>query len=190
MSDTMIIPFNKSYPVTRDHFNSLIWLFKASAPEKDDRRQLARSFKVEDGICYATDGHRLHVYNQNTTDELPAAQHIPDGVYKIVSATKSQIIISAKDDTFFPDHNCVLRYRPVKCFDGSAIYSSDARYGGGFSSFLRVVYQLGAYMIDYLTDAFIPDQQVWFEKSGPGELCALIIGNDRQIAMVMPLKEN
>jgi hypothetical protein len=179
----MIIEYWKALPIAANHFNSLLWLVKAAS--KDETRvNIYQTIHVEQGICYCTDGHRLHLYSQD--DEcLPADFTIADGNYLIKSVTKKNIVLVEKDpDDLFPDVNRLLNYVPNMTLKGESY--------GDFSSFTFDIFSKLKTLIniDYLRDAFMPDENVSFERpAGREDRSALLFGNETRLAMIMPLRQ-
>jgi hypothetical protein len=183
MNRTMIIEYWKFMPITANHFNSLLWLVKAAS--KDETRvNIYQTIHVEQGICYCTDGHRMHVYSQDE-DSLPADFHIPDGNYLIKSITKKNIVLVEKDpDDLYPDVNRLLDYVPDRTLNGK-IYCDFSLFTFDIFSKLNTLVN-----IDYLRDAYMPDESVSFERpAGMEGLAALLFGNETKLAMIMPLRQ-
>lgn len=182
MSKLIMIPKTNTYPVLIEHFESLLWLIKAVS--KDEVfTGMYKTIMVKDGICYATDGHRMHVYEQS--DNLSLDYYLQDGRYKIESVNKKQIIFSVReDDDDFPDVERVLSYRAHKGIHSFAADDSSNNY----SWFLYHVYRNATLFYEpYLKDAFMYGN-LDFERTGYNQTSGLVFGNGHQIAMVMPLK--
>ena len=183
MNRTMIIEYWKVMPVVANHFNSLLWLVKAAS--KDELRvNIYQTIHVEQGICYCTDGHRMHVYSQDE-ECLPADFYIVDGNHLIKSATKKNIVLVEKDlEDLFPDVNRILDYIPDRTLNG--------QFYGDFSSFTFDIFSKLKTLvnIDYLRDAYMPDENVSFERpAGREDRSALLFGNESRLAMIMPLRQ-
>ena len=124
------------------------------------------------------------MYSQD--DEcLPADFSIPDGNYLIKSVTKKNIILVEKDpDDLFPDVNRLLDYIPDRRLNGE-IYSDFSSFTFDIFSKLKTLIN-----IDYLRDAFMPDERVSFERpAGREDVAALLFGNEARLAMIMPLRQ-
>jgi hypothetical protein len=180
MNKTMIIEGWKTSPVTTTHLSNLLWLAKVASKD-DSKPNIYQTIHVEQGICYCTDGHRMHVYNQDG-EYLPADFFVADGNYLIRSATRKNIILVEKDtDVPYPDVNQLLNYTPDRTLTGM-LYSDFSLFTFDIFSKLKTLIS-----IDYLHDAYMPDERVSFERPAGGN--ALLFGNESRIAMVMPLRQ-
>ena len=185
MNSTIIITPNKMVPHLMEHFEALIWLCKATS-EDSKRPTISKTIMVKDGICYATDGHRLHVYRQ-CTDSLPNDVILADGRYLIAHAGSKQLIFSVRDDNSdFPDVWKILSYRPSNGIPPFVSISERTDY----SRFLYHVYRHTALFDEsMLRDAYRPGR-IEFERTGRDPLSGLVFGDEDQFALVMPLKES
>jgi hypothetical protein len=178
------------FPIIANHFDALVWLFKARS--NDPKRENLRHFHIENGIYFATDGMRMHVYTPEIPEELPKRPEFfpEDGNYEVVSCTKKQIVFrTAQEDFVYPDCWRVLSYRPtngIPTFNGSS-------YRDGLRDFGRFVYhvyrhQAREFNLNYLEDAFMKDCDIKFERHSNSDIGPLIMGNENRFAVVMPLK--
>lgn len=183
MPETIIIPNEKkAFPVLVRQYEGLMWLIRACAPKGDKRLYLEQTFLVQDAICFATDGHRMHVFCQED-DDLREDMLLRDGQYKIESATKKSLILTRKpdDSLAYPNPWVILKYRP---YNGIPDLRPDS-----YSRFLyHVCTNVGLFDKKYLSDAFIPDMTLHFEKMGASPLSGVVFGDENQFAVVMPLK--
>jgi hypothetical protein len=161
------------------YFSQLTWLLKARAIDKD--KKSLQVMCIKNGIYYATDGHRLHCFSPDI-DNLPIDFNIPDGLYKVVSITKKQIVLNVVDDIQYPDIERVLDYKR---------YNGIKPFKGDFTHFIHHLYTSNpqVFNINYLKDSFIDDETLTFDRMGDGEISGLLFGNENQFAVVMPLRQ-
>ena len=126
----------------------------------------------------------MHVYSQDE-ECLPADFYIADGNYLIKSVTKKNIVLVEKDlEDLFPDVNRILDYVPDRTLNG--------QFYGDFSSFTFDIFSKLKTLvnIDYLRDAYMPDESVSFERpAGMKDCAALLFGNETRLAMIMPVRQ-
>lgn len=185
MLETILIKSYKNPQACR-HFDALKWLIAAAANKDVKRANISDAFAIIDGMYFATDGHRMHIY-QPDSDELPLDYRLADGEYDVKQATKSQILLQKRDINMFPDVWRPLQYRP---FNGLPDYMPSQLESYALSTFLRYVYQhIGLFNVKFLSDAFMPLVNMHFERTGDGEYAALVFGNETRVAVVMPILE-
>jgi len=160
----IIIEQSKTIPVRYQHFNALTWLIKAAAGDVM-RHNISQIIHVNQGICYCTDGQRLHVYSQDS-EELPTNDYLQDGNYRIKSATKKLIILETVDpDEFeYPAVDRILAYQPK--------VTKHYRTMAHFTNFVFTIFHDWDTMIniDYLRDAFMEEDikiECTVSKIGP-----------------------
>jgi len=189
MKRTIIIKTSKSNHAMMYHFNALAWMIKAASTDAT-RENLYQTISVQDGICYATDGHRLHIYSQD--EELPVDAYLMDGLYEIKAVSKKQIILIEKDtDADFPDVTPLLSYRhlngiPPLTWD--ARDDKDQNYGFFLHHLLGRV--RWAFNERYLREAYMSEETMYFEqglRSAYYGTRPIIFGNERRLAVIQPL---
>lgn len=192
MSNTIIIEGAKScLPILGHHFDSMQWVLNARS--KDTTRAIQYLY-CDDGWLVCTDGHRMHVYVPYF-EELPMHLQMENGMYDVVSMTKSKIILTRIEDPNieFPDYYRIMQYKPV---NGIQPFHSDLPYRSKpydrslvLSRFYRHVYQIAHFNCEYLAQALWYDDEIRMERTGRNDMSALIMAGRDKIAVIMPIKE-
>lgn len=191
MEKTFVIENRKSIGPIGNHFSSLSWLIRAKS--KEDLRLALTMIHVKDGIYFATDMHRLHVYCPNT-EELPVNYILPDGNYEVITNNKNQIIFRAVPEGVctYPDIWKILSYRPQNGIKPIKIHFGYKRDKDKeivqLTKLAKHIYSNSdkTFRLDYLKDAIF-EGTIRFEKDAQGgEFRPIVFGNDEKIAVIMP----
>lgn len=185
MNDTYIIETSKHIPVIYNHFNRLQYVIRATS--KDETRRNLKCVHIQDGIYYGTDGHRLHVYSPDC-DNLPVDYIIPDGNYDVLTNNKKQIIFRLAD-VDFPDIDRILSYRRHNGIDPFMASNDPKNHNFYLFTYYVITQTEQAFNLDYLRDAIFTGELIFDRTTKEkGGMSPLVIGNDSQFAMIMPLK--
>ncbi len=143
MENIIVIEYRK--PKDRE-FEALLWALKARGNGKNgDARKHFAFAKVEGGYFICTDGCQVHIVELEYNE-------IPDGLYEVKKANKSEMILSAAGDYIYPDAWAAI--------DGVAKPLVSAMVGNE-STFVYCSCQTGeVYDISKLLNMYLPDAPI------------------------------
>lgn len=175
--------------VSPAHMN-VAWVALARSID-ETRNATYNTIHCKDGYVAATDGARLHVYEQDEDSDLK----IPEGAWTILQITKQMIVLQRKEDDNFPDYwEQILNYKKEGGQDPKqwslpwANYQAkDKHYQSNLATTIKDIFfnARRVFNISLLTDALrgmhSPIMEME-ERKG-----YVVIVDDQHIAVVMPL---
>jgi hypothetical protein len=188
MENTIYIIENEGrFGSVTQHFESLKYIIKAKSV--DDTRKNIMCIHVEDGIYYGTDGCRLHVYSPEY-DELPVRYLIPDGDYEVLTNNAKHIILRSVDVTY-PDVWRVLNYRRYNGIDKFVAVNDKKRNNYDVFVYHLLTGTKQCFNLGNIKDAMFTGE-ITFDRTKEDKnwMHPIVFGNEKQFAMIMPLKPN
>jgi len=162
-----------------EHFNALKFVAKAVAKFKgQDQRDHLNNIYCDGLRIMATNGHRLHVYEQPEPETPP----LDPGYYEILKNTKTELrLLPVQIDQEYPD---IMRIMPSDEGLHSLGHTKSSLWGK-VAEIIRS-FEEGAINVDYLMDALI-GQPAWMFKTTDHTNPILLKGGFLT-AVIMPMR--
>jgi len=174
MKTSEIIEFEKKDPVTSD----IYWVSAALTKDKHDRRPHVKFIYVKNGVFTATDGNRLHVYQDSLSCK--------DGFYSVIKRNKTNVILKfegAGDVGMYPETESLLSTKDYN--EPFLAFPEAGNCSGPYAHIARAM-ESGALNYNFLADLFLTGDH--FDVFIKDAESPVIFKNGKKTAALMPMR--